>query len=55
MSESEAEVVQFRLVLEGEMARRFLTIKKHYGFENNTDTIRLLITQAYEEIVKGRE
>ena len=53
MDEKES-VVQFRLILEGEMARRFLTIKKHYGFENNTDTVRLLISQAYEEIVKGR-
>jgi hypothetical protein len=55
MNGEKEEVIQIRLVLEGEMAKRFLTIKRRYGFESNTDTVRLLITQAYDEIVKGRE
>jgi len=42
--------VQVRLVLEGEMAGRFLRIKEKYGLENNTDVVRLLITMEYERI-----
>ena len=45
--------ITIRLDLKGEMLRRFQKIKERYGFENNTDVLRLLITKAYEEIVKG--
>jgi len=47
-------VVQVRLVLEGEMAKRFITIKRKYGLETNADVLRLLITLEYEKITGQR-
>jgi hypothetical protein len=46
------EVIQIRLNLEGELADKFLKIKKRYGLESNTDLIRLLIVQAYDQLKK---
>lgn len=48
------EQVQVRLVLEGEMAARFSTVKKKYGLETNADVVRLLITMEYDRITSGR-
>jgi hypothetical protein len=47
--------VQVRLVLEGEMAGRFLKIKEKYGLENNAEVVRLLITMEYEKITKNKK
>jgi len=52
--ESDAEEVQVRLVLEGEMAARFNRIKKRYGLESNADVVRLLITMEYDRIASAR-
>jgi hypothetical protein len=46
----EGEPLQLKVVLDGEMAERFLTIKKRFGFESNSDLIRMIITKAYEEM-----
>ncbi|MGQ9543241.1 MAG: hypothetical protein ACUVTM_04010 [Candidatus Bathyarchaeia archaeon] len=45
----EEEKVEIRLTLEGDMARRFLELKKKWGFESNTDLLRVLVTKSYEE------
>jgi len=42
---------QIRVLLKGEMARRFNTIKDSWGLENNAEVVRMLITQKYEEII----
>jgi hypothetical protein len=55
VEEKEAETIRIGLTLQGEMARRFATIKKHWGFETNTDVLRMLITREYEKIVERRE
>lgn len=53
--QEEAEVIRIGLTLQGEMARRFRTIKKHWGLEANTDVLRMLITREYEKITERRE
>jgi len=54
MSE-EKETEQVRLVLDGEMLRRFRAIKKRYGLQSNADVVRLLITLEYDDIAARRE
>jgi len=49
---TEEEKIQIRLDLEGELAKKFNAIKRDKGLENNTDVIRLLITEASKEIPK---
>jgi hypothetical protein len=44
------EKLSIRLDLEGDLARKFERIKREKGIANNTDVIRLLITQAYNEM-----
>lgn len=44
--------LEIRIALEEEMAMRFHTVKKRYGFENNTDVVRFLITKAYDITIK---
>jgi len=51
----EAVVIRIGLTLQGEMARRFMTIKKHWGLEANTGVLRMLITREYEKITERRE
>jgi hypothetical protein len=43
------ERVEIRLTLEGEMAERFNQLKKKWGFQSNTDLLRMLITRAHED------
>jgi hypothetical protein len=45
-------IIQIRINLEGELADKFLKMKKRYGLESNTDLIRLLIVQAYDQLKK---
>jgi hypothetical protein len=42
--------LSIRLDLEGELARKFEKIKREKGIANNTDVIRLLITETYNEL-----
>ncbi len=49
MSEEKTdEIIQVRVNLVGVNAMRFAALKEKYGFESNTDLIRLLIAKAYE-------
>ncbi len=43
-------ILQLKVILEGEMVDRFLALKTRYGFESNTDLLRMIITKAYEEL-----
>ena len=45
--------IRLGLTLEGEMLKRFLTIKKKWGLKSNADVVRFLITQEYEKIIKS--
>jgi hypothetical protein len=42
--------LSIRLDLEGELARKFEKIKREKGIANNTDVIRLLITETYNQL-----
>jgi len=42
----------FTVRLEGDMEQKFFDLKKRYGFVSNSDLIRLLITQAYDALIK---
>jgi len=53
--QEKAETIRIGLTLQAEMARRFITIKKHWGLEANTDVLRMLITREYEKITERRE
>jgi hypothetical protein len=46
------EKIQIRIDLEGDVAEKFNAIKADRGLENNTDIIRLLITEAYKRLPK---
>lgn len=46
-------VLIVNVILKGEAKQRFEKLKQHYNFESNTDLVRLLITQAYDELVEG--
>jgi len=48
----ESDEIQLKVLLKGEMAKKFLKIKQKYGFESNTDLIRLLVSKAYDEMKK---
>ena len=48
----EGEPLQLKVALDEELTRRFLQIKKRYGFESNTDLIRMLIAIKYDELKK---
>jgi len=40
-----------RLELEGDLAEKFLELKKRSGLVNNTDVLRSLLVQAYNKEV----
>jgi len=46
----EQQKLNIRLELKGENAKKFRTIKRHYGLVRNPEIIRFLISQAYAEI-----
>ena len=46
----EKKTIQVRLSLEGNIAQKFLKIKRTYGLKTNADVVRLLITLEYERI-----
>jgi len=45
-----SEIIQIRMNIEGDLARRFLFIKKKWGIEAHVEMIRLLITQEYQRL-----
>src|SRR2546425_3305772 len=47
------EEISFKIgiTLEGEMAKKFWTIKHRYGLQSNADMLRLLISQKFEELL----
>jgi hypothetical protein len=47
---SKKEPIRIALTLEGDVAKRFEAVKKKWGLEANTDVIRMLITQYYDQI-----
>lgn len=51
MTEEEKEI-HIRLDLEGDLAKKFNAIKRDKGLTNNTDVLRLLITEAAKEVPK---
>jgi hypothetical protein len=54
VAEESKEKLKLGIILQGEMKRRFLAIKKQWGLENNTDVVRMLITREHEKIATGR-
>ena len=40
----------FSMSMEDEVARRFEAIKQHYGLENNTEVIRMMIFELYKQL-----
>ena len=53
--EREDEKVDLRVVFEGELAKKFLEIKRRLGLEANTEVVRSLVNQAYKKLKKGGE
>ena len=50
MTDKEANLVDLRVRLNKAQSEKFLGVKKYIGFENNTDVMRWLIHEKYEEI-----
>jgi len=46
--------IRIGLTLEGEMAQRFLELKKKWGLESSSDVLRMLITKAYDDMKKEK-
>ncbi len=44
------EIVNVRVEFKDEMVRKFETVKKSLGLQNNTDVLRLLVNEKYKEI-----
>ena len=44
--------VEIRVSLEGEFIEKIESIKNYYGIKNNTELIRLLITEKHREIIE---
>lgn len=44
--------IQLRLDLEGELAEKFNEYKRRKGLVNNTDVVRLMINEIYENMIK---
>ena len=47
---SENEVLDIRLRLNGEIKQRFLKIKQAKGLTNNTEVLRLVINEYFEQL-----
>jgi hypothetical protein len=52
MTTKDEPAPQVRVIFEGEMRKKFETIKHFYGLEKNADLIRLLVTLKYEDLKK---
>ena len=42
--------LSFSMTMEDEVAKRFEAIKRHYGLENNTEVIRILLFEKYKQL-----
>ena len=49
--EKKEEEIQIRLVLKGDLAKRFSYLKDRLGIHNNSELVRLLISQEYQRLV----
>lgn len=52
---TENQKLEVRVVLEGEVAQRFLAIKKRKGIGNNADVVRFVVSEYYEQMNKQGE
>jgi len=48
MSKDKREKITLRVDLKGVTLNRFLALKDRYGLENDTELIRLLVSQEYQ-------
>jgi len=48
MSNDNRDKITLRVDLKGVTLKRFFTLKERYGLENDTELIRLLISQEYQ-------
>lgn len=46
---SKVEIVDIRVILEGDIATKFLAIKKSKGVSNNTEVFRSVINDFFNE------
>jgi hypothetical protein len=46
--------LQVRVVFEGELLKKLDDIKKHYGLENATEVIRLLVNEQHKQLSRGK-
>jgi len=51
--ETGEKIVKINCLLHGEIAERFTKIKELKGLANNTEVIRLLISEFYAAFLKG--
>ncbi len=49
MAENEKAKIKIYLKLDGEMAKRFLLIKKYFGLKNDTEVLRRIITDFWDK------
>jgi len=42
--------VEIRMVLQGEVAEKFLRIKKHFMLRNNAEVIRYMVSETYRSL-----
>jgi hypothetical protein len=54
MENKEEKTIKIRLDLGKELSRQFEIIKKNFGLKNNTETVRSLIRQEYNRIIRDR-
>jgi len=52
---TESQKLEVRVVLNGEVAQRFLEIKRRKGIGNNADVVRFVVSEYYEQMKKGEE
>jgi hypothetical protein len=48
------EKITLRVDLRGPIVEKFRTVKEHFGLENDTELIRLLISEEYTRLSKIR-
>jgi len=53
MSTDDREIITLRVNLKGEVMERFLKLKEAYGIENDTELVRILVSQYYKRLEQG--
>ena len=53
-TDSEKAKVRIRLDLKGELAEKFIALKKSFGLTTNAQLVRLLVTIAYNEMTSEK-